>query len=114
MGLRGPLADLGATRPRPLPRRQIPAEGLRALTARAEELETLGMRLVKTGARAKLVRTRSNGSQLSPKFLAGLKLLEAASEIWQRLYRLAPEEAHGQAQPEALDAFRRTRHRGSG
>lgn len=105
------MPDPDATRPRPPPRRHIPAEGFLALTIRAEELEAIGMKLVQIGTRAPLVRTRSKGPQLSPKFSAGLKLLEAANDIWERLYRLAPEEPKAPNPKASLDAFRRARHR---
>jgi hypothetical protein len=86
---------------------------VQAWRARAEQLETLGMRLVKEATGARLTKTPSNGLQMSPKFTAGLKLLEAASDLWARLYRIAPSEAPppgSASQAESLDSFRQRRH----
>jgi hypothetical protein len=103
------------------PRRPAPAQLLSTWETRAEKLEVLGMQLVEEATSAKLTTTPSNGVQMSPKFAAGLKLLDAASELWQRLYRIAPPErppssngAPGSAPPpsESLDAFSRRRPRG--
>src|SRR5262245_21515888 len=96
MGLRGPkptdLSTLAMRGGRIRPKRVLPEKAAAAWEARAEELERIGMQLVKQGARGKLMKTPSNGLQMGPKFLAGMRLLEAASEIWQRLYRVGPPQ----------------------
>lgn len=90
---------------------------MNGLPERAEELEALGMKLIKASTRSKLVPTRSNGPQMSPKFAAGLKLLEAARDIRNWLYRLGSPEGPGSPEkpppPDTLDAFRRKRHHGA-
>jgi hypothetical protein len=118
MGLRGPLPDAAGRRVRggrTRPRRYAPPAAIQAWATRAQELEALGLRLVEVGAKAALNKTKSDRLQMSPKFDAGLKLLRAASEIWQRLYRVAPDERAPQdgapAAPDSLDAFRQARGR---
>jgi len=90
---------------------------VQAWIARAKELEGMAKRLIQQGARAKRVKSRSNGPQMDPRFAAGLKLHQAADDLWDRLYRLAPTEGPPSGKdspapgpPDTLDAFRRKRH----
>jgi len=118
MGRRGPLPTDPAIRAitggRIRARKWAPTEAIEAWTARAKAFERLAMTLVQQGAKAKLVKTKSNGPQMNPKFAAGLKLQQAADDIWDHLYRLAPEDApRGKGEPapsDTLAAFRRKRH----
>src|SRR3990167_6703563 len=121
MGRRGPLPidpDLRAVRGgRIRPRHWAPAEAVEAWIARAKDYEARAKRLIDQGMKAKLVKSRSNGPQMDPRFAAGLKLHQAADDLWDRLYRLAPAEdsptrkdSPEPTPPDTLDAFRRKRH----
>ncbi len=120
MGRRGPLPmdpELRAVRGgRVRPRRWASSEAVQALIARAQHYEAVAKRLIDQGAKAKRVKSRSNGPQMDPRFAAGLKLHQAADDIWDRLYRLAPAEGQPPDKdspataPDTLEAFRRKRH----
>lgn len=83
----------------------------KSLQARAERLERQGLKLIEQACKAPVIKTRNNGSQVSPKAKLGLDLLKAADEIWKRITRLGgagpeskPPAAGG---PRSLADYRR-------
>jgi hypothetical protein len=94
---------------------RVSVAAIRAWEVRAEKLETLAMRLIEQATKAPVVKSRANGQQMSARLAAGLKLLDAADKLWNRIGRLsgAPSpKADSGASDKAptLESFRRQRH----
>lgn len=116
MGLRGPLPTLAHLRAVRNARRR-PAPGLtpaieRQLLARADELQRIGLKLLKRAELKPTLKTRSNGEQANPLFGQSQKLFDAADRIHMRLGRLKPEaeDETKSADADPLEAFRRAKH----
>ncbi len=90
---------------------------MRALEARAEDVDILGMKLIRQGAALRPVRTKRNGLQMHPSFQAGLKLADLANELWDTWERLSRLPVHSTGKPapvDSLDAFRRKKSKWNG
>jgi type VI protein secretion system component VasF len=91
---------------------RVSAAAIRAWEVRAEKLETLAMRLIEQATKVPVVKSRANGQQMSARLAAGLKLLDAADKLWNRIGRLsgAPPLRGSPDKAPTLESFRRQRH----
>lgn len=117
MGLRGPLPRPAAlravhnARARGGGRARLARVIEQELLARADELQRVGLKLLKRAERKPTVMTRSNGEQANPLFGQSQKLFDAADRIRMRLGRLTPEtEGDAHSDSGSLEAFRRAKH----